>query len=323
MIRAGIIGGAGFTGGEMTRILLRHPECELAFVQSNSQAGKMISSTHTDLVGETDMKFVKETDYDVDCLFLCLAHGDSVKYVRNNNIPENTAIIDLSQDFRLKHINQPHNYVYGLPEAYREQIKSTKQLANPGCFATGIELAFLPLAANKLLSGNIHVTAVTGSTGAGQKLSDTVHFTWRSSNVSFYKIFEHQHQREIGQILGSLQPDWSDNVYFVPMRGNFTRGILTGLYTKCSLSIEEITDIYKNHYAGHPFTIVVDKEPDIKQIVNTNKCLVHLKKKDDILFVTTVIDNLIKGASGQAVQNMNLMFGLDETCGLYSKPVAF
>jgi len=323
MVRAGIIGGAGFTGGELIRILLGHPECEIAYVNSNSQAGKRCSDIHKDLLGETDMTFNANPAFDVDVLFLCLAHGDSAKFMKANLIPDKVAVIDLSQDFRLKNAGQINDFVYGLPEINRELIKKTRYVANPGCFATVIQLAVLPLAAGKMLYEDLHVTAITGSTGAGQKLNNTVHFTWRSNNISFYKVFEHQHLNEIRQTLIGLQTNWNKEIAFVPVRGNFTRGIMAGLYTKCDLTIDEVKNLYKEFYRDHPFTIVSENDADIKQVLNTNKCVLHLKKTGEQLFVTSVIDNLVKGASGQAVQNMNLIFGLDETCGLKLKPIAF
>ncbi len=322
MIRAGIIGGAGYTGGELIRILLRHPGCEIAYINSNSQAGKKVYSVHKDLLGETEISFSSDPDFNVDVVFLCLAHGGSVKFVENNNIPETVKIIDLSQDFRLVKNNR-NEFVYGLPEVNHDLIKNSHLIANPGCFATAIQLAILPLAANKLLEDNIHVTAITGSTGAGQKLSNTVHFTWRSSNISFYKVFKHQHLKEINQTINGLQTNWNKLIHFVPVRGNFTRGILAGVYTTCYCSIDEAIQIYDNYYHNQPFTILSDEEVDIKQAVNTNKCIIHLMKSGNQLFISSVIDNLLKGASGQAVQNMNLMFGLDETTGLMFKPAAF
>ncbi|KJF44626.1 N-acetyl-gamma-glutamyl-phosphate reductase [Draconibacterium sediminis] len=322
MIKVGIIGGAGYTAGELLRILLNHPQAEIGFVQSTSNAGNLISDVHIDLLGETDIKFTDQMPFDeVDVIFLCMGHGKSIEFVEKNTFPQYLKIIDLSHDFRLK--REGNDFVYGLPELNREEIESSERIANPGCFATGIQLALLPLAANNLLQDEIHVQAITGSTGAGQKPTATSHFSWRSSNVSAYKIFEHQHEGEIIQSLKQLQPDFEKDFNFVPIRGNHTRGIFVACYTKFDGSLEEGNEIYKDYYADHPFVFVTDKNPGVKQVVNTNKGVIYLEKHGNKLVIISLTDNLIKGASGQAVQNMNLMFGLDEKTGLNLKPVAF
>lgn len=325
-IKIGIAGGAGYTGGELIRILLNHPHAEIVFVHSKSNAGNLVSDVHADLVGETEMKFSLSISKDIDVLFLCMGHGESLKFLSENKISDTIKIIDLSQDFRLSaRSKQPgaRNFVYGLPELNREKIKSANNIANPGCFATSIQLALLPLAAKKLLTDEVHVSAVTGSTGAGQSLSVTNHFTWRSNNISIYKAFEHQHLAEIGQSITQLQEKFSKPVNFVPYRGSFTRGILAAVYTVSKLSVDEAITMYKEYYKSHPFVTVAAKNPDVKQVVNTNKCILYLEKHGDKLIIQSVIDNLTKGASGQAVHNMNLMFGLEESCGLRLKPSAF
>ncbi len=322
MIKVGIIGGAGYTAGELLRILIHHPEAEVVFVQSTSNAGNAVSGVHIDLLGDTDLVFTEEMPFEkADVIFLCMGHGKSKEFVEQNSLPESLKIIDLSHDFRLKRAG--NDFIYGLPELNREAIKSAKYIANPGCFATGIQLAFLPLAERGLLKDEVHVQAITGSTGAGQKPTSTSHFSWRNNNLSAYKIFEHQHEGEILQSWKQLQPGFESGFNFVPIRGNHTRGIFVAAYTNYNGSIEEATEIYKNYYAGHPFVFVVDENPSVKQVVNTNKAVVYLEKHGKKLVVITVTDNLLKGASGQAVQNMNLMFGLDEKAGLGLKPVAF
>ncbi|KAA3615127.1 MAG: N-acetyl-gamma-glutamyl-phosphate reductase [Calditrichaeota bacterium] len=323
MIKAGIIGGAGYTGGELIRILLNHPHCEIKFVQSRSQKGKKITEIHTDLLGETNLKFYDKIDESIDIMFLCLGHGESKIFMKETNIAKNIKVIDLSQDFRLGNMAD-RKFVYGLPEANYENIKSAQNIANPGCFATAIQLALLPMAANNHLQNDIHVSGITGSTGAGQKPSITTHFSWRSSNISLYKAFEHQHLAEINKTIEQLQRGKMDQqIYFLPFRGNFTRGILASVYTKTNLTNEEAFEMYSQFYEKHPFVFITDVNPDIKQVLNTNKAILFLQKHDDVLNIVSVIDNLVKGASGQAVQNMNLMFGLDETSGLRLKPVAF
>jgi len=322
MIKAGIVGGAGYTGGELIRILLGHPQCDIKFVYSRSQAGQPVSALHKDLIGETDLQFIDEVHTDVDVLFLCMGHGESSKFLAQNEIPDSIKIIDLSQDFRLES-NQDRPFVYGLPEAFREQIIQAENISNPGCFATAIQLALLPLGTKHLLNEDVQVNGITGSTGAGQSPSATTHFSWRSSNVSLYKAFTHQHLTEINRTLKNLQPGWNSALNFVPIRGNFTRGILIAAYTKTDLNLDQAKKLYQGFYEEHPFVFLSADNPDIKQVVNTNKCVLHLEKHGDILLTVSVIDNLIKGASGQAVQNMNLMYGLDESSGLQLKPVAF
>jgi N-acetyl-gamma-glutamyl-phosphate reductase len=320
-INIGIIGGAGYTGGELLRILLNHPQVNITFVNSKSQAGKPVYSTHSDLVGDTDLLFTDQMPFDeVQAIFLCSGHNESKKFLAENTIPESLKIIDLSTDFR----DQSNGYVYGLPELQRDLIKTATKIANPGCFATSIELALLPLANAGLLNEDVHVSAVTGSTGAGQSLSATTHFSWRNNNISIYKAFTHQHLKEINQSIKTLQPSFGKSVNFIPYRGNFSRGIMANVYTKFTGTIEEAKELYKNYYALHPFTHLSEAaEIDLKQVVNTNKCIIHLEKHDDNLLITSIIDNLTKGASGQAVQNLNLVFGLEETTGLKLKSVGF
>lgn len=321
MVKVGIVGGAGYAGGELLRILLHHPWAEIAFVHSRSQAGKPITSVHSDLFGETDLQFTDSISTDEDLLFLSMGHGESQKILAELDLSPQVKIIDLSQDFRL---SRPGNdFVYGLPEAFKEEIKEADKIANPGCFATAIQLALLPVAANGLLNQEVHVSAITGSTGAGQSLSSTIHYTWRNNNVSVYKPFVHQHLAEIKQTLQRLNHQWQKDIYFVPMRGSFTRGILVAVQTKITAPLDDLFALYQDFYQQHPFVFVVDFNPDVKQVVNTNKALLHLVKEGEQLLIINVIDNLIKGAAGQAVQNMNLMFGFEETLGLQLKPVAF
>jgi N-acetyl-gamma-glutamyl-phosphate reductase len=320
-INIGIIGGAGYTGGELLRILLNHPQVNIIFVNSKSQAGKPVYSSHSDLVGDTDLLFTDLMPFDeVQAIFLCSAHNESKKFLAENIIPESLKIIDLSTDFR----DQSNGFVYGLPELQRDLIKKATKIANPGCFATSIELALLPLANAGLLNEDVHVSAVTGSTGAGQSLSASTHFSWRNNNISIYKAFTHQHLNEINQSIKTLQPAFGKSINFIPYRGNFSRGIMANVYTKFAGTIEEAIELYKNYYATHPFTHLSEAaEIDLKQVVNTNKCILHLEKHDDNLLITSIIDNLTKGASGQAVQNLNLVFGLEETTGLKLKSVGF
>ncbi|TKC12550.1 N-acetyl-gamma-glutamyl-phosphate reductase [Pedobacter polaris] len=324
-IKAGIIGGAGYTGGEMLRILVNHPNVEIAFVNSTSNAGNLISDVHTDLIGDTDLKFTSDIPQDIDVLFLCVGHGDAKKFLDVNPINENIKIIDLSQDFRLTDNSQlaTRNFIYGLPELNRDAIKNAKNIANPGCFATCIQLGLLPLAAKGLIKNEVHINATTGSTGAGQSLATTSHFSWRNNNLSIYKAFEHQHLNEIGESLVQLQPSISEALNFIPQRGAFTRGILASMYLESDLTLEKAQTIYEDYYSTHPFTHVSRKNIDLKQVVNTNKALVHIEKHGNKLFIISAIDNLLKGASGQAVQNMNLMFGLEETAGLKLKAAYF
>ena len=319
-IKVGIVGGAGYTAGELLRILVHHPSVEIVFVNSSSNAGNKLYDVHGGLFGETDMCFSSDLLFDeIDVLFLCSAHGDSAKFLSANTVPSNVKIIDLAQDFR----DESNDFVYGLPEMQRERITSCHKLANPGCFATAIQLALLPLANKGLLKGDVHINAITGSTGAGVKPSATSHFSWRNNNISVYKVFEHQHLLEIGRSLKKLQPDFNAELNFIPVRGDFARGIFATAYTECDLSESEAVQLYKDYYSTAAFTFVTDKNPDLKQVVNTNKAIVYVKKHGNKLLVISMIDNLLKGASGQAVQNMNLMFGLDEKTGLGLKPSGF
>jgi N-acetyl-gamma-glutamyl-phosphate reductase len=318
-IKAGIVGGAGYTGGQMVRILLNHPSVEIAFVHSRSNAGEPLYKVHGDLLGETSQHFSSELSDDVDVLFLCVGHGEAKNFLKEHKIKDAIKIIDLSQDFRLlKHSEaEGRKFVYGLPELSRDAIKQADNIANPGCFATAIQLGVLPLASVGILN-EVHTTGITGSTGAGQKLQASSHFSWRANNIQAYKSLTHQHLNEIMQSIGSLQPAFKP-LNFIPWRGDFTRGIFATSYTHCDLSLAEANELYLNYYATHLFTIVSKEMIDLKQVVNTNKCLVHLEKANDKLIIHSAIDNLLKGASGQAVQNMNLMFGLNEDEGLRLK----
>jgi N-acetyl-gamma-glutamyl-phosphate reductase len=320
MIKVGMIGGAGYTAGEMLRILLNHPEVDVHFVNSLSNAGNKLYSVHEGLFGETEMDFTDQLPLEqVDAIFICSGHGDSKKFLEANNVPERVKIIDLSQDFR----DESNGFVYGLPEVNRERIKKANKLANPGCFATAIQLGILPLAAKGLIKNEIHTNGITGSTGAGVKPSSTSHFSWRNNNLSIYKAFTHQHLIEINRTIKQLQPDFTQELNFLPLRGDFARGIFVSSYTECDLSAEELTALYKEFYKDAAFTFVMDANLDLKQVVNTNKAIVHVEKHGNKVLAISAIDNLLKGASGQAVQNFNLMFGLDETCGLKLKSVAF
>jgi N-acetyl-gamma-glutamyl-phosphate reductase len=322
MIRAGIIGGAGYTAGELIRLLINHPDVEIVFVNSSSNAGNKLVDVHGDLYGETDMLFTSNLPLDeVDLLFFCTAHGDTKKFLELHPVPGHLKIIDLSQDYRIA--SPSHEFVYGLPELNRRAICKSKYVANPGCFATGIQLALLPLAKHLMLNRPVHVSAITGSTGAGVKPSATSHFSWRDNNVSIYKPFAHQHLAEIRQSFAQLQNSFNTSIDFIPVRGNFTRGIFTTAYMECKIELDEIRRIYEEYYDDHSFTFVTDKNPDLKQVVNTNKCLLHLQKIEGKLLIISVIDNLLKGASGQAIHNMNLLFNLEETVGLHLKPSAF
>lgn len=321
-IKAGIIGGAGYTGGETVRLLLHHPHVELAFVQSRSQAGKALHDVHGDLLGDTDLRFTDSYSQPADVIFLCLGHGESKKLLSEEDFSKSVKVIDLGNDFRLGDTVKGRSFIYGLPEFQREAIRNADNIANPGCFATTIQLGLLPLAQAGLL-GEVYTTGITGSTGAGQKLQDTTHFTWRANNISAYKTLTHQHLGEINRTLQSLQPGLEENVNFVPWRGDFTRGIFVTSVSKNALSLEEVQKLFKQYYLSHPFTHVADTMIDLKQVVNTNKCLIFLEKVGDKLAVHSVTDNLLKGASGQAVQNMNLMFGWDETAGLQLKSSVF
>jgi len=322
MIRIGIIGGAGYTAGELLRVLLNHPQAEVVFVNSSSNTGNAVTDVHGGLIGECSLVFTDALPVDqVDLLFLCSAHGDSKKFLDENRVPAWVKIIDLSTDFRESRLD--HDFVYGLPEMNKKQITSALHLANPGCFATCIQLALLPLAANNLLHAEIHVNAITGSTGAGVKPSATTHFSWRNDNITVYKAFNHQHLQEIGQSLRGLQAGFNQDINFIPVRGDFARGIFASVYTDFEGTLEDAEKCYQAYYEGAAFTFISKKNVDLKQVVNTNKCVLHLEKHGKKLLVLSVIDNLLKGASGQAVQNMNLMFGLDEKTGLGLKPVAF
>jgi len=351
-IKAGIIGGAGYTGGEMLRILLRHPNVELSFVHSKSNAGKPLHAVHEDLLGETDKNFDSQWSYDVDVLFLCLGHGEAKKFIEEHGpVKGNVKIIDLSQDYRLGSGGQSGSpltgrplldgqpVIYGLPELNREAIRTARHIANPGCFATALQLGLLPLAQAGLL-GDVYTTGITGSTGAGQSLSATSHFSWRANNIQAYKTLTHQHLKEVGQSLQqaaaagqsgqiaavastqSGQPAGS-SIHFVPWRGDFTRGIFVSSQLRVERRQEEIPALYDTFYKGHPFTIVSRQPISLKQVVNTNKCLIQIEQQGSQLVVHSAIDNLTKGASGQAVQNMNLIFGFDETAGLQLKATAF
>lgn len=320
MIKVGIIGGAGYTAGELLRILLNHPQVEIVFVNSSSNAGNKLYQVHEGLIGETEMTFTDELPFDkIDAMFICSGHGDSRKFLESHDVPQSVKIIDLSQDYR----NESDGFVYGLPEVNRERIRKATKLANPGCFATAIQIGLLPLAANGLLKGEVHTNGITGSTGAGVKPGATSHFSWRNNNISIYKAFNHQHLIEINQTLKQLQPGFDHAINFLPVRGDFARGIFVSSYIDCDLEIEEIEKIYKEFYKDAAFTFVMEANPDLKQVVNTNKGIVHVEKHGNKLLVISIIDNLLKGASGQAVQNFNLMFGLEENCGLRLKPSAF
>lgn len=319
-MKIGVIGGAGYTAGELLRLLVNHPAAEIVFVHSASNAGNAVSDVHGGLTGETDLRFAAEYDLRaIDLLFLCSAHGDSRRFLEANEIPAGLRIVDLAQDFR----DESCGFVYGLPELNRERLRGARRVANPGCFATAIQLALLPLASRGLLRHEVHVTAVTGSTGAGVKPSATTHFSWRTDNLSVYKAFTHQHLLEIGRTLGALQGGDAPQINFVPMRGDFARGILASVYTDCDLTQEEAQALYRDYYADAAFTFVPERPVDLKQAVNTNKALVQPAKYGGKLHIVSVVDNLLKGASGQAVQNMNLMFGLDEREGLHLKASAF
>ena len=322
MIKVGIIGGAGYTAGELIRLLINHPDVEIVFVNSSSNAGNKITDVHEGLFGETDLRFTSELPLDeIDCLFFCTAHGDTKKFMESHEVPVSVKIIDLSMDYRIE--DGTHDFVYGLPELNRRRICKAQHVANPGCFATCIQLGLLPLAKHLMLNSDLHVNAITGSTGAGVKPSATSHYSWRNDNVSIYKPFTHQHLAEIGQSLRQLQNSFGSRINFIPVRGSFSRGIFATTYLDCKIELEEIMRLYEEYYSDHSFTFVTRKNPDLKQVVNTNKCLIHLEQIEGKLLIVSVIDNLLKGASGQAVHNMNLMFGLEEKVGLHLKPSAF
>jgi N-acetyl-gamma-glutamyl-phosphate reductase len=320
MIKAGIIGGAGYTGGELLRLLLRHPQATVTFVQSRSQAGKPVSSVHTDLLGDTDLVFTAEAGKNVDVLFLCLGHGESKTWLDQQTPDPNLRVIDLSHDYRAGGVWGGRSFQYGLPELHRERIRQAGLIANPGCFATALQLALLPLAANGVL-GDVYATGITGATGAGQTLSATSHFPWRHANVSAYKTLQHQHHAEVVRSLRSF--DGAPELHFVPWRGDFPRGIYLSCTTALAAEIDTLYEWYGAFYAGHPFTVLSRNMIDLKMAVNTNKCLLHLEKSGAHVVVHAALDNLLKGAAGQAVQNMNLMFGLEEEAGLRLKASAF
>ena len=319
MKKIGIVGGSGFTGGELIRILLNHPKFKIKFIYSISQNGKNIHEIHPDLLGKTDIIFSDQITTDVDVLFLCLGHGKSRIFLDKYNFKSDTIIIDLSSDFRLINNNKykSRNFLYSLPEFNREKIKQSKSIANPGCFATAIQIGLLPLMVNKLIKNDIHVNAITGSTGAGKMSSDTNNFNWRNNNLSIYKPFNHQHLNEIYQTLNILGND--SKIYFVPYRGNFTRGIFTSIYMKFDHEIEDIKIIYEDFYENHPFTFLSKNDINLKEVINTNNCHLKIEFHENIIHITTVLDNLLKGASGQAVQNLNIIYGYEESLGLNFK----
>ena len=321
MVRVGILGAAGYTGGELIRLLINHPQAEIVFANSESNAGNLICDVHEGLMGETDMRFTAEMPFsEVDVVFFCFGHGKSRAFLQEHTIPSHVRIIDLAQDFR---IAGEHDYVYGLPETHRQEISTCMHLANPGCFATCIQLGLLPALKAGIISGDIHTNGITGSTGAGQKPGATTHFSWRNDNISIYKTFTHQHLHEINQTIHELQPQYDGQMFFIPQRGCFTRGIFVTSYARCNTPIEEVKAIYEDYYRDAAFTHVVSTSPDMKQVVNTNKALVYVERYADQLLMVSCIDNLLKGAVGQAVENMNLMFGLPEDTGLRLKASAF
>lgn len=322
MIKVGIIGGAGYTAGELIRLLINHPDVEIVFINSASNAGNRVTDVHEGLYGECSLTFTDTLSLDeIDMLFFCTAHGDTRRFIESHNLPEELRIIDLSMDYRIA--SDGHDFVYGLPELNRRAICHSRRVANPGCFATCIQLGLLPLAKHLMLTDDIMVNAITGSTGAGVRPGATSHFSWRNNNISVYKAFEHQHVPEIRQSLKQLQNSFEADVDFIPYRGDFPRGIFATIVVKSKVSIEELTRIYEEYYAEDSFVHIVEQNIDLKQVVNTNKCLLHLEKHGDKLLIISCIDNLLKGASGQAVHNMNLLFNLEETIGLRLKPSAF
>ncbi|WP_185873061.1 N-acetyl-gamma-glutamyl-phosphate reductase [Blattabacterium cuenoti] len=322
MIKIGIVGGTGYTAGELIRLLIHHPKVRINTIISKSNYGKFVHLIHKDLLGDIkNIKFSKILKEKIDLVFLCSAHGQSKKELIH--VPEYVKVIDLSQDFRILNKFKKRNFIYGLPELKKEIIKKSNNIANPGCFATSILLSILPLATKNLIKKSIHISAVTGSTGSGKKLSNTNHFSWRNNNISTYKIFKHQHLKEIIKNISEIQKDFNSEIYFIPYRGNFSRGIISTIYTNNNLSIEENIKIYEEYYYNHPFVHISNDYIDIKQVVNTNKCILFITKEKKKLIVVSVLDNLLKGASGQAVQNMNLMFNLNEDCGLRLKSISF
>ena len=326
MITAGIVGGAGYTAGELMRILIHHPLVEINYIHSNSHAGQPVWAVHNDLVGDTDMIFVNKLG-EADVVFLCLGHGKSVEFLNTNHLPGNPKIIDLSQDFRINgklEIEQSTiEFIYGLPECNRELICEASHIANPGCFATAFELALLPLAKAGLLTDEVHVNGITGSTGAGQASTATTHFSWRNNNISMYKPFTHQHLREVRTTLEIAADNTIPDLNFLPIRGDFTRGIFLSAYTETHVELPELVALYRQYYADAAFTIVCEHEISLKEVVGTNKCLLRVEKYGNKALITSLIDNLLKGASGQAVQNMNLIFGFDEKAGLGLKAIGF
>lgn len=320
-VKVGILGAAGYTGGELIRLLINHPAAEIVFANSESNAGNLVSDVHEGLVGDTDLRFTSTMPFaDIDVLFFCFGHGKSEAFLREHAVPEHVRIIDLAQDFRLR---GNHDYVYGLPETHRESIRTARHLANPGCFATAIQLALLPALQGGFIDGDIHVNGITGSTGAGQKPGATTHFSWRNDNISVYKTFTHQHLHEIRQTVEELHPGYDGRLLFIPQRGCFARGIFVTAYAHCTRPFEEVQQAYADYYADAPFTHFVTHSPDLKQVTGTNKAVVYVERYEDQLLMICCIDNLLKGAVGQAVQNMNLMLGLPETTGLQLKAQAF
>ena len=323
MKKVGIIGGSGYTGGELIRLVLAHPELDLDFVYSSTKSDIPLTNIHQDLLGNTNLKFTKILNLNVDILYLCLGHGNSISFLKENSFSENILIVDLGNDFRLKNDENfnSRKFVYGLPELQRESIEKSNSIANPGCFATAIQLALLPLAENNKLISDIHVNATTGSTGAGVGLASTSHFSWRNNNLSWYKPFNHQHLEEINQTLDSL--GCISKIHFLPQRGNFTRGIFATAYTKFNGSLKSVKDLYVDYYQKHPFTHVSDENLSLKSVINSNNCFLHLHKHDNLLLITSILDNLIKGASGQAIQNTNIIMGWEEKLGLELKASTF
>jgi len=320
MIQVGIIGGAGYVAGELIRCLIHHPQTEINFIYSESQCGNSIEETHQDLYKQNNLKFTNQLNSNVEVVFLCLGHGNSKQFLLNNSFSEKTKIVDLSNDFRSNEDAEfkDSSFVYGLTDLNKLKIKEANYIANPGCFATAIQLALLPLAEANLLKNDIHINAITGSTGAGQKLTETSHFSWRNNNISIYKAFDHQHLGEIKETIAMLQEDFGE-INFLPVRGDFTRGIFATIYTECELSEEELIKLYNNFYKDEPFTFISKNTISLKQVVNTNNCLLQIQKIKNKVLITSVIDNLLKGAAGQAIQNMNIMFGIEETTGLNFK----
>ncbi|MDP3313337.1 N-acetyl-gamma-glutamyl-phosphate reductase [Lutibacter sp.] len=325
MIKVGIVGGAGYTAGELIRLVMNHSKVELDFVYSTSNAGNYIYEVHQDLLGLLDLKFTETINSNVDVLFLCLGHGNSKKFLEQNQFSNTTKIIDLSNDFRLEKdaVFEGKEFIYGLPELQKNKIEKANYIANPGCFATAIQLALLPLVQHNLIKSSVHINATTGSTGAGVSPSETTHFSWRDNNFSIYKAFTHQHLGEINESLASLQMGFSEKLFFIPNRGNFSRGIFASIYLEFDKSIEVAFELFEDFYKDASFTHISKIPVHLKQVVNTNNCFIHLEKNNNTLLITSVLDNLLKGASGQAIQNMNLMFGFNETEGLQLKASSF